>query len=251
MSATFNLEHFNQRREATRIFQEQKDNKQAFTKFNRKSKMCKNLANCKYGKSCTFAHDPSEIRAPRCVYGEACKNRSTTCVYDHSPEPKTSITSLDGAEVKVQTRKSESVTSLDGAKVIVQPPQPIVITFDEEEDEEDEEDEETVLDKEEDKEVMKVVNGNYIPQTSAINHEVMTEAILNPVAVLQTTHTPPQAQPNIEQRIQAQDFMIQQLQESIRRQQEVINYILSLNNQRNIQTTVSPIELLMLQQSRK
>lgn len=205
MSASFDLTQFNQRREASRIFQEQKNNKQAVSAFNKKSKMCKNAANCKYGKSCTFAHDPSELRAAKCVYGSSCQNKST-CLYDHS-------------QPVVETPRPATKT-----------PKPLIINFDDDKELIQIDQPIDVGDPEEDKKMMEVIN-QPIPMVSA------------PIPL------PPPVM-NIELKLQAQELAIKQLQESIVRQQQQIAFLMSINNQRQIPTTVSPAELLWLQQFR-
>lgn len=52
-----------------------------------KSKMCNEFVRygtCKFGNTCHYAHSEAERRKPPCIFKDTCKNKNTTCPYDHS-----------------------------------------------------------------------------------------------------------------------------------------------------------------------
>lgn len=71
---------------------------QAFTQFTdkkfiisntHKTKMCNEFIStgrCRFGSTCHYAHTEAERRKAPCVFKSACKNKYTTCPYDHSEE---------------------------------------------------------------------------------------------------------------------------------------------------------------------
>lgn len=55
-------------------------------KQQQKTRMCKFENNCfkfKQGNNCSFAHSKKELFVPRCRFGYKCRNKSSTCSFNH------------------------------------------------------------------------------------------------------------------------------------------------------------------------